>query len=64
MKTVLRTLAAVLAGIAVLFLMVVAVELFSAVVHRLPKDFGGTNQEMCQHVERYPSWVLAVVVPA
>ncbi len=38
-------------------------ELFSAVVHPLPSDFGGTTEELCAHVERYPSWVLAVVVP-
>jgi len=64
MKAVLRTLAAVLTGLLVLFILVVAVELFSAVVHPLPADFGGTKEEMCQHVERYPYWVLAVVVPA
>jgi hypothetical protein len=64
MKAVLRTLAAVLAGLLVLFILVVAVELFSAVVHPLPEDFGGTTEEMCQHVERFPQWVLAVVVPA
>lgn len=64
MKAVLRTLAATLAGLLVLFILVIAVELFSAVVHPLPEDFGGTTEEMCQHVERYPHWVLAVVVPA
>ncbi len=64
MKVVLRSFAAVLAGLLVLFILVVAVELFSAVVHPLPEDFGGTNEEMCQHVERYPDWVLAIVVPA
>jgi hypothetical protein len=64
MKAVLRTLAAVFAGLLVLFILVVAVELFSAVVHPLPEDFGGTKEEMCRHVERYPQWVLAVVVPA
>lgn len=64
MKEVLRTLAAVLASLLVLFLLVVAVELFSAVVHPLPEDFRGTTEEMCRHVERYPHWVLAIVVPA
>lgn len=64
MKAVLRTLAAILVGLLVLFILVVTVELFSAVVHPLPKDFGGTKAEMCRHVERYPQWVLAVVVPA
>jgi hypothetical protein len=48
----------------VAFVLVVAVELISAVVHPLPEDFGGTTEEMCQHVERYPHWVLALVVAA
>src|SRR5205823_6093343 len=30
----------------------------------IPSNFGGTMEEMCQHVARYPNWVLAVVVPA
>ena len=64
MKAALRTLAGVCIGLFVAFvLVVVAVELFSAVVHPLPDDFGGTREEMCRHVERYPQWVLAVVVP-
>jgi hypothetical protein len=48
----------------VAFVLVVAVELFSAVVHPVPEDFGGTTEEMCRHVERYPHWVLALVVAA
>lgn len=64
MFTAFRTLAATVAGIAVAFVLVIAVELFSAVVHPLPQGFGGTTEEMCRHVERYQQWVLAVVVPA
>lgn len=56
-------MAAVATGLLVLFLLLIAVELFSAVVHPFPADFGGTKEEMCQHVERYPHWVLAAVVP-
>ncbi len=63
MKTFLRTLAANVAGLLVLFVLLVAVELFSSVVHPLPKNFGGTKEEMCLHVARYPQWVLASVVP-
>jgi hypothetical protein len=62
MKTVLRTFTAVVAGLAVGFALVVAVEFFSAVVHPVPEDFGGTMEEMCLHVENYPGWVLAVAV--
>ena len=64
MKAMLRASAAVLAGLLVLLILLIAVEFFSAVVHPLPADFGGTSEEMCQHVARYPHWVLAVVVPA
>jgi hypothetical protein len=60
----LRTLAAKLVGMFVAFVLVVVVELLSAVVHPIPEDFGGTNEEMCRHVERIPHWVLALVVPA
>ena len=64
MYNALRTLAAILLGLFVAFVLIVAVELFSAVVHPLPVDFGQTTEEMCRHVERYPHWVLAVVVVA
>jgi hypothetical protein len=63
MKAALRSVAAVVAGLLVLFALLVAVELFSAVVHPFPADFGGSKDEMCQHVARYPHWVLGVVVP-
>lgn len=64
MVAALRNLAAVVAGLLVSCLLVVAVEFFSAVVHPFPEGFNGTSEEMCRHVERYPNWVLAVVVPA
>jgi hypothetical protein len=64
MKTALRTLLAVVAGMALAFVLVIAVELFSAAVHPVPPGFTGTMDEMCQHVARYPHWVLAVVVVA
>jgi hypothetical protein len=63
MGTVFRGIGAIVAGLLVAFGLVVAVELFSAVVHPLPADFDGTMEEMCAHVARYPHWVLAVVVP-
>lgn len=64
MKATLRAFAAVLAGLLVAFILVFAMELFSAVVHPVPEDFGGTSEEMCEHVARYPHWVLAVAVLA
>lgn len=39
----------------------VAVELFSSVVHPFPADFDGN---IAAHVRRYPQWVLAAVVLA
>src|SRR6476660_8477257 len=64
MAVAFRMLAAIIAGMVVAFLLVVAVELFSAVVHPVPPDFGGTMEEMCRHVSHYPHWVLALVVAA
>lgn len=64
MTTILRSVGGLIAGLLVAFGLVVAVELFSSIVHPLPPDFGGTQEEIGAHVERYPAWVLAVVVPA
>lgn len=63
MNAVLRSIAAILAGLVVLFTLLIAVEFFSAVVYPPPKDFGGTKEEMCRHVEQYPAWVLAAACP-
>lgn len=64
MATVLRAAGGIIAGVLTAFVLIVAVELFGAVVHPVPRDFGGTQEEMCEHVARYPHWVLAVVVVA
>ncbi len=64
MKTALRALAGIVAGLLLAFLLVVAVELFGGVVHPLPAGFSGTSEEMSRHVAAFPQWVLAVVVPA
>jgi len=61
-KNAMRTGLGVVAGIGLAFILVIAVEAFSAVVHPIPADFRGTMDEMCQHVARYPNWVLGVVV--
>ena len=61
MKSAGRTLGGVVAGMALAFVLVVAVEWFSSVVHPFPADFNGNIPE---HVKRYPHWVLAVVVLA
>jgi len=59
MKSAVRTLLAVVAGMAVAFALVVAVEFFSSVVHPFPAGFDGN---IPAHVRRYPHWVLGVVV--
>ena len=61
MKVVLRTLFAVVAGMAVALALVVAVEGFSAIVYPIPADL---TDDIPEHVRRYPDWILAVVVPA
>jgi hypothetical protein len=64
MRSAIRYVAAVVVGLLLSLMLIVAVELFGGVVHPLPENFGGTSEEMCRHVERFPPWVLAVVVPA
>jgi hypothetical protein len=64
MAMIFRCLAAVIAGMVLAFVLVIAIELVSAVIHPVPPDFQGTQAEMCLHVQRYPAWVLALVVPA
>ncbi len=60
MLSVLRFVGAVVAGIAVALVLLIAVELWSTVVHPVPADFTGSMEEMCAHVANYPHWVLAV----
>jgi hypothetical protein len=61
MVSVMRTLLAVVVGMAVALALVMGVELFSAVVYPIPADLHGNIPE---HVRRYPHWVLGVVVLA
>lgn len=64
MSTVFRALGSIVSGLALAFALVVVVEVVSLMAHPFPTDFGGTKEEMCKHVERFPQWVLALVVPA
>lgn len=58
-SAILRYIGAVTAGIVVAGVLAVAVEGASAAAHPLPAGFGGTFEEMCRHVERFPAWLLA-----
>ena len=63
MKSAVRTLLAVVAGMALAFALVVAVEMFSAVVHPFPAGLDPTVPgNIPEHVRRYPGWILGVVV--
>lgn len=62
--TVLRTVGAIVAAIVIVGVLVVGVEFFSGIVHPFPEDFNGSIHEVREHVERYPHWVLGVVVVA
>ena len=61
MMSVMRTLLAVVVGMALALVLVMGVELFSAVVYPIPADLHGN---IPKHVRRYPHWVLGVVVLA
>jgi hypothetical protein len=64
MAALIRTFLAVLAGLTLAGGLLIAVELFGSIVHPTPPGFTGTKEEMCEHVARFPQWVLAVVVVA
>lgn len=59
----LRLICAFLAAMLLAFLLVIAVEFYSSLVHPFPPGLGMTPEEICLHVTRYPQWVLATVVP-
>ena len=64
MKSAVRMLLAVVAGMALAFVLVVAVEVFSAVVHPFPAGVDpNLPGSIPEHVRRYPQWILGVVVP-
>jgi hypothetical protein len=61
MKYIWRTVLAVVAGMALALALVVAVEMFSAVVHPFPPGFDpNAPGSIPEHVRRYPGWILAV----
>lgn len=64
LTVIMRTVGGIAAGIAVAIALVMAVEMFSGIVHPFPEDFQGTTEEICRHVERYPGWVLAIAAAA
>jgi hypothetical protein len=64
MKTMLYQILGIIAGMVLAFALVIAVEVFSSIVHPVPPGFTGTMDEMCEHVARYPHWVLGVAVIA
>ena len=61
MKTAGRILFGVAGGMTLAFALVVAIEVFSAVLHPMPANLVGGVPE---HVRRYPHWILAVAVLA
>ena len=50
-------------ALTITFVLLIGVEMYSAVVHPFPEDFSGTTEAICQHVEKYPGWVLLTVLP-
>jgi hypothetical protein len=60
MRQALRVVLSIATGLVVALVLVIAVEMLSAIVHPLPPDFGGSEDELCEHVRRYPQWFLAI----
>lgn len=43
--------------------LLIVVEMYSAVVHPFPEGGDESVESICKHVEQYPGWVLATVIP-
>jgi MFS family permease len=61
MRKALRVVLSIITGLVVALVLAIAIEMLSAIVHPLPPDFGGSEDELYVHVQRYPQWVLAIV---
>ena len=61
MAKALRVVLSIATGLVVALVLVMAVEFLSAIVHPFPPDFDGSESALCEHVKRFPQWVLAVV---
>jgi len=60
---VLRTVLGIFTGGLVALLLVMGVEMFSSIVHPFPPGIELTHDAICRHVEKYPAWFLALVIP-
>lgn len=58
--SMIRSTIAVFLGLVLAFMLAVAVEVFSAVVHPFPADFDGSFESVAEHVANYPAWILAL----
>ena len=61
MKSAGRTLLAIVAGMGLAMVLLIAVEFLSSIVHPYPPNFDG---DIPAHVRRYPQWFLGVAVLA
>jgi cytochrome bd-type quinol oxidase subunit 2 len=60
LQSILKIIGGILAAAVLALVLLSGVELLSALVHPFPANFDGNIRE---HVRRYPSWVLAAVIP-
>ncbi len=59
--SILRSIGAVIAGLIVAFVLLVAIEVISNVFYPFPPGFDPNDFEACKaHVAKYPTWVLVV----
>lgn len=63
-RSLVRSFFAVLAALSVALVLIIAVEILSAIVHPFPPGFDQNDMgAMKTHVANYPQWILAAVVP-
>jgi len=59
-KLILQNVGAILASLFVAIMLLAGIEWVGTLLHPFPADFGGTQEEVMQHVANYPFWGLFV----
>jgi len=57
---ILRSIGAVVAALVLAMILVVVVEIVTISLHPFPTGVELTHEVICKHVEKFPSWVLAI----
>ena len=62
-RSLMRSIGVIIAGLIVAMVLIIAVEVVTAIFHPFPPGADATDHEVVEaHVEKFPHWVLAIAV--